>query len=116
MLLFGEFIVSLISEDPLVVETARIYLIIIPLGIGFLGITMTATHSFNALGKPMPPLIISILQMLVVYVPLALIFDFFWGYTGIFIAFTVTNILIGILAWLWINHRIRLGSVSPAVN
>lgn len=110
MILFGEFVVSLINADPKVVATAARYLVIIPLSIGFLGITLTATQSFNALGKPVPPLIISILQMLVVYVPLALLGDYLWGYTGIFIAFTVTNILIGILSWFWISHRIRLGS------
>lgn len=110
MILFGEFIVSQINADPMVVGPAARYLVIIPLSIGFLGITMTATQSFNALGKPVPPLIISILQMLVVYVPLALLGDYLWGYTGIFVAFTITNVCIGILSWFWINHRIRLGS------
>jgi putative MATE family efflux protein len=110
MILFGEYIVSLINEDPMVVGPAARYLVIVPISIGFLGITMTATQSFNALGKPVPPLIISILQMLVVYVPLALIGDYLWGYIGIFIAFTVTNIFIGILSWIWINNTTRAGS------
>jgi Na+-driven multidrug efflux pump len=112
MILFGEIIVSLINEDPLVVEPAARYLVIIPISIGFLGITMTATQSFNALGKPVPPLIISILQMLIVYVPLALIGDYLWGYIGIFIAFTVTNVLIGLLSWFWINQQVSIGSGS----
>ena len=110
--LTAELLVSLINDDPGVVEAASVYLIIVPVSVGFMGVMMTATQSFNALGKPVPPLIISILQMLVVYVPLALIGDYLWGYIGIFIAFTATNIFIGILSWFWINNTTRAGSAG----
>lgn len=101
MLLFGEYLVSLINDDPKVVETASTYLIIIPLSIGFMGIMAVASSCFNALGKPMPPLIISIHRMLVVYVPLALLGDYLWGYVGIFIATSASSILMGAVAWYW---------------
>ena len=101
MLLFGEFLVSLINDDPKVVETAATYLIIIPLSIGFMGIMAVSSSCFNALGKPMPPLIISINRMLVVYVPLALLGDYLWGYVGIFIATSASTILMGSVAWYW---------------
>ncbi len=101
MLLFGESLVSLINHDPKVVETAATYLIIIPLSIGFMGIMAVASSCFNALGKPMPPLIISIHRMLVVYVPLALLGDYLWGYVGIFLATSASSILMGAVAWYW---------------
>lgn len=101
MLLFGESLVSLINDDPKVIETAAIYLIIIPLSIGFMGIMAVSSSCFNALGKPMPPLIISINRMLVVYVPMALLGDYLWGYVGIFIATSASTILMGAVAWYW---------------
>ena len=101
MLVAGEYLVSLINEDPQVVETAVRFLVIIPLSIGFMGITAVASSSFNALGKPMPPLILSINRMFVIYLPLALLGDYLWGYTGIFIATSVTTILTGVVAWYW---------------
>jgi putative MATE family efflux protein len=101
MLLFGEFLVSLINDDPKVVETAATYLIIIPLSIGFMGIMAVSSSCFNALGKPMPPLIISINRMLVVYVPMALLGDYLWGYVGIFVATSASTILMGTVAWYW---------------
>lgn len=107
MVLFAEILVSFINDDPKVVTAAVTYLIIIPLSIGFVGFTMTATQSFNALGKPLPALVISINQMLVVYVPLAFLGDYLWGYTGIYIAFTLTNILVGVLSWYWINSLVE---------
>ena len=103
----AEVLVSLINDDPGVVEAASVYLIIVPLSSGFMGVMMIATQSFNALGKPMPPLIMSILQSLVVYIPLALAGDFLWGYVGIFVAFAVTSVLMGVLGYFWINHEIK---------
>lgn len=115
MLLAGEYLVSLINDDPKVVETATYFLIIIPLSIGFMGIMAIASTCFNALGKPMPPLILSFGRMFVIYIPLALLGDYLWGYVGIFVATSGTTILMGIIAWYWnkvtIDREIR--SLSP---
>ncbi|HJN50233.1 MAG: MATE family efflux transporter [Pseudomonadales bacterium] len=107
MVLFGEILVSLINVDPLVVQSATTYLYIVPLSMGCMGIMMISTQSFNALGKPMPPLVISINQTLLVYVPLAILGDYLWGYTGIFIATVVTSILMSILSWYWLNSVVK---------
>ena len=116
MLVAGEYLVTLINDDPTVVETASSFLIIIPLSIGFMGITAIASTCFNALGKPLPPLILSICRMFVVYIPLALLGDYLWGYIGIFIATSATTILMGIVAWYWnkviIGREIRLVQAS----
>lgn len=107
MLLFAEVLVALINDDPLVVQAATTYLTIVPLSVGCMGIMMIATQSFNAMGKPIPPLVISISQTLLVYIPLAILGDYLWGYTGIFIATTVTIILVGIASWYWLNRVVR---------
>jgi putative MATE family efflux protein len=107
MVMFAEVLVSLINDDPLVVQAATTYLIIVPISIGCMGVMMISTQSFNALGKPLPPLVISINQTLVVYIPLAILGDYLWGYTGIFIAMAVTTILLGAVSWYWLNHVIK---------
>ncbi len=103
----AEALVSQINDDPEVIAAASLYLIIVPLSIGFMGLMMNATQAFNALGQPMPPLLISILQMLVIYVPLALLGDHLWGHAGIFIAFAVTSVLTGTLGYFWIRAKTR---------
>jgi putative MATE family efflux protein len=105
----AEFLVSLINDDPAVVEAAVYYLLIVPLGMGFMGVMSNSTSSFNALGKPMPPLVISILQMIVVYIPMALLGDYLWGYVGIFIAGATTVTVLGAISWAWINRQIEAG-------
>ena len=106
MLAFGRMMVSLINDDPRVVEAANWYLVITPLSIGFMGMTAIAGACFNAMGKPIPPLIISIARMFVVYIPLAILFDHFWGYVGIYIATAVSSILLGVVSWFWNRHAI----------
>ena len=101
MATFGAALVSAIDDNAEVVAVATAFFLVIPLSIGFMGMTQTASACFNALGKPTPSLIISILRALVIYIPLALLGDYLWGYLGIFIATAVTNILVGVLAWRW---------------
>ena len=106
--LAGGFLVSLINDDSKVVTTATHYLYIMPLAMGFSGIIMTATQSFNALGKPLPALIISILQMIVIYIPLALLGDYLWGYPGIYAASAFTAMVLGGLSWVWIYRVVDI--------
>ena len=109
LFLSAEYLVGLINDDPSVVQAAVHYLLIVPLSIGLMGVMSNSTSSFNALGKPIPPLIISILQMIVIYIPLALLGDYLFGYRGIFIAGVVTTSLLGIVSWIWIYREINLG-------
>jgi Na+-driven multidrug efflux pump len=106
LIVFGSFFVGLINNDPHVVEAAYNYLLIGPLAVGAMGVTFNATHCFNALGKPMPPLIISLLRMVVVNIPLILLGNYLWGYMGIFAGTVVTTIVLAVVARRWVNHTI----------
>jgi putative MATE family efflux protein len=107
MLLFGEYIVSQIDNNPVVVDVASSFFLIIPLSIGFMGIMQIASSSFNARGMPMPAFTISIVRTVVVYVPLAIVGDYYWGYIGIFVATATTNVVVGIIAWYWSDRSVR---------
>jgi len=102
-------VISLINEDPGVVDTAVTYLRILPLSIGFMGVLMNSSSCFNALGMPMPPLVLTFLQMLVIQVPLAILGNYLWGYAGIFIATTFTISLLGVISWLWLQRELKKG-------
>lgn len=105
MVLFGKMIVAIIDDNPVVIEVSMWFFYIIPLSIGFMGMTQIASSCFNALGKPTPSLVISILRAFAITVPLAIVGNYLWGYVGIFIATAVTNVLVGLLAWRW-NWRV----------
>ena len=100
----GELFVTLIRDEAEVVATATSYLYIIPITIGFAGMFNTANGAFNALSKPLPPLVLSLLRLLVFYIPLALLARHWFGHVGIFAAAAFTNVVLGVWAREW-NRR-----------
>ena len=104
MLVAARWLVGAINTEPDVVETATTYLLIIPLSLGFMGVMGIASACFNALGKPTPPLVLSLLRLVVVLIPLALLGRSIAGYTGVFVAIALANLAIGTLAYFW-NSR-----------
>jgi putative MATE family efflux protein len=99
MVTFGEWLVSLIDDNQIVVDVAGAFFLVIPLTIGFMGIMQVANSSFNARGRPTPAFVLSLVRTLVFYIPLAILGDWLWGYLGIFIATAFTNVSLGIVAW-----------------
>ena len=103
MFVFAREIVTLINRDPIVVSTATLYLRIVPVSIAFMGLQNAASSAFNALGKPMPSMTLSMARMVLIYLPLAMFFDWLWGYVGILIATTITSVTVGLWAWWWLR-------------
>jgi Na+-driven multidrug efflux pump len=66
-----------------------------------------ASASFNALGKPLPPLLLALARALVLYVPLAWLAARWFGYPGIFAATAAANVVMGAIAWQWQRHALR---------
>lgn len=112
MWLGAPFFVSLITDDPEVAAPAVAFLYIVPISIGFFGMVNVANASFNALSKPMPPLVLSISRLVVVYVPVAIAAGHFYGYTGVYTATAAVTILFGLLGWRW--NAATLGRMRPA--
>jgi putative MATE family efflux protein len=101
MAVIGGPVVALLNDDPEVIEVAAVFFLIVPFSVGFMGMGNVATSSFNALGKPIPPLVLSINRMLVIYVPMAMLGSHLFGYTGIFAATALANVLTGLAAAYW---------------
>ena len=92
------------TTDPEVIKTAKIQLLYCPWGYGFLGVAVIANGSFNAVGKPMPAMTISIGRTLLVYVPLAYWLASSMGIRGVFIAQVLANLLAGIVGFVWYQN------------
>ncbi len=104
------------DSDPGVVASATIYLTLVPISYGALGIVFTASSAFNALGKPLPALGMSLSRLLLLYVPLAYLGSQLFGIAGIFGAACLSNGIVGLAAWFWHSRWSHLGSEFPALN
>jgi putative MATE family efflux protein len=104
MILFGDVMARWIDPVGPVVETAAFYLAVVPWSYGLWGVLMMTSASFNALGKPLPSMVLSFARMGLVYIPLALLLDHLLGYKGIFMATAFSNCVMGVAGYLWFRN------------
>ena len=114
----GELLVSWINDDAELIDATAWFLIIVPISFGLMGVGNIAGSLFVALGKPIPPTLLSILRSVVIYLRLAIYLDGEFGYVGIFWAIVIANFAYGGAAFLWgrlmLNREIRIKSSVPA--
>lgn len=101
---FGDDIAAWVDDSPGVTETAAFYLSMVPWSYGVWGVLMMSSASFNALGKPLPSTVLSFTRMFILYIPLALLLNSAIGYTGIFMATALSNVVMGVLGFLWFRR------------
>ena len=110
----GSGMAALFDSDPEVVRSASVYLTLVPISYGALGVVFAASSALNGLGKPMLALGMSLFRLLLLYLPLAYLGSQLFGIFGIFGATCLSNLLVGIWAWLrhshWINPVIGVTS------
>lgn len=104
---FSTFIPSLFSEDPLVTHTTTLFLQIAPISYGTYGMVMVMNASFNGMGRPLPGVVVSLSRMGVLYIPLALIAQPFFGIAGIFGAYAVANLVTGFGSYVWARSVVQ---------
>lgn len=102
-----------------VVATASLYLRLVPISYAAYGVMSIATSTFNALGKPLPAVAMTVARMLIIYVPLAYLGSRLFGVVGIFAAASLANAVVGIVAYLWqqrICARSQVERSQPVVK
>lgn len=98
---FSGELTSLFSEDPNVIRSASHYLTILPVSYLFLGAIMLLSSSANGIGTPIPSLIMSFMRLIGLYVPFIFILLEFMDVSGVYLAASLANILVGLGAYIW---------------
>jgi putative MATE family efflux protein len=98
---FSGPLLSFFTQEPEVIRIAKLQLTYTPWGYGFLGLVALCNGSFNAFGKPIPAMTISISRTLLVYVPMAYFLASIFGIKGVFIGQVISNILAAIVGVIW---------------
>jgi len=101
------FLPTLFSDSEAVISVTRLFLWIAPIGYGGYGLVMAINASFNGLGKPMPGVVVSLLRTIILYVPLALIAEHYYGIVGIFAAYAAANVFTGFVAYAWAKKTVH---------
>jgi Na+-driven multidrug efflux pump len=100
LFVFARPLATVFNRDDTVVATITTYLRIVPLGYGLQGVLMLCAAAMNVLNRPLQAAALSIAQMFVLYVPLALLGSALFGVRGVYGALAVAYVLGGIAAHL----------------
>lgn len=109
--LFANPIMQIFSNDPEVINTGVEFLRIMAVTFGFIGITRAFTGGLRGAGQTISAAIITIITLWFVRIPIAYIGSIELGETGIWLAFAVSNVFGGLIAWLWFrrgNWKVKL--------
>ena len=94
-------LVKLFDTNPIVVNSASKYLLIVPISYGAWGALMMSSAIFNSLGKPLCSTAMSVGRLIIVYLPLAYLGKLLLGFSGIFLAAAISNTLLGLVGYHW---------------
>jgi Na+-driven multidrug efflux pump len=92
----SRFLAGLFNENPLVQETIVMYLRIVSIGYGFHGMLLLSVSALNVLHKPIHAASLSLLQMFILFLPLAIAGSHYFGVRGIFAALALAYVLSGL--------------------
>ncbi|MGL4473011.1 MAG: MATE family efflux transporter, partial [Shewanella sp.] len=89
-------IATLFSSDPQVIEWLHLYILLLPLAYGPLGVVIIVATSLNAYHKPMASLTLNLCRLFLLMLPLAWLGAELFGVTGLLAALPLTNLVMGI--------------------
>ena len=99
-------IASIFTTSPAVTKVIVTYLRIVPLGYGFQGILLLSNGVLNALQMPIQASLANLIQMLLVYVPLAIYAADRYGIVGIFGSLVLSHWVVGLFYHFVVNRNI----------
>lgn len=108
----AEPIASIFNDNPIVIKTIVIYLRIVPISFGLEGILILMAAALYVLHKPFHAMGLVVVQMVILYIPLAHVGSALIGLKGVFIAAAIAYGLSGILAHFLTNSV--LGTLEPS--
>ncbi|MEQ8325022.1 MAG: MATE family efflux transporter [Vicingaceae bacterium] len=100
LFIFAGDIARIFTDDGAVIYATTMFLKIVPFSFGFQGIAMIVNANLNTMNRPFTASILIILQMVVIYLPLAYFGSYIDGLRGIFIALFITYFAGGSLSFI----------------
>jgi putative MATE family efflux protein len=97
------------SQSVAVVHLAEVYLRVIPVSYGSLGVAMLAGALLNAINRPIRASFVAVVRLFVLMVPLAYMGSVFGGVEGLFIGVSAANLIVGFFAWRYAARVLKAG-------
>ena len=107
MLTFSNEVVSAFTSDNDLIQESSRALVFIFLMSPLIAVQMVGSGYFQAIGKALPALLLTLTKQGFFLIPLVLILPKFWGLDGIWYAFPIADILSASVTWIFLQIEIR---------
>ncbi len=107
--LFPRFLMGIFTDDAQVIRYGSSLLRIVSLTHMFTGLGIVIAAAFQGAGRALPALALTLLRLLIIAVPLALLLSHFYGVRGVWMAIAAAAVLSGIASAAWF----RAGTWRP---
>ena len=114
VMLFPEPLLMLFSSDRALIEIGRDPLRIVLLAIPFIGLQMVGAVYFQAIGRAIPALVLSMTRQVLFLVPLVLLLPRAFGITGVWAAFPAADVTATVVTLTWLG--IAMNRLSDSIR
>jgi len=97
---------TLFNKDLSVISTISLYFTIVPISFGLQGVYVLSNTALNVLNRPFHAAGLTIIQMFVLYIPLAYFGSHYFQLKGIFAGIAVAYMVTGIVSNMVLNSKI----------
>lgn len=113
--LFGRPIALIFNNDETVASVVVLYLSIVSVSYGTIGIAMSSSNSFNALHKPYTAIFVNVIRMFILLVPLALTGAYVAGLPGLFSGLCVSFLGGAYFSDFWLKRTVGRMAVKQGI-
>jgi putative MATE family efflux protein len=107
LLFFSGPIFGVFTADPELRVLGARSLRLMTLGFAFIGFQIIGASIFQALGKAMPALFLSMSRQVLLFLPLILLLPRFFGLPGVWLSFPAADILSALLTFTFFSRQMR---------
>jgi putative MATE family efflux protein len=108
LMVFTEQIVSVFTKDSTVIDQTVYAMKWVFLAVPIVSVQLIGSAYFQAIGKAIPALLLTLSRQGFFFLPLVLILPYFYGEFGVWISFALADFLSTILTAYFINREVRL--------
>lgn len=114
LLLFPEFLMSIFSDDKELLDFAVSAIRIIVIALPFIGVQVVGASMYQAIGKAVPSIVLSMSRQVLFLIPLVLILPLFFKLNGVWIAFPLADILSTVVTLILVSREFKILNQAAA--
>lgn len=115
-MLFPEFLIRVFSSEQELIQLGTEAIRIITLALPLVGYQLIGAGIYQALGKPLPALVLSMSRQVLFFIPLVLLLPLFFQLQGIWMAFPTADLLAFIVTYVLVRGEMRMLQEETLLN